>query len=85
MQNVPEDKPSLKSQLPGIIIALATAGTTFWLLVNEYWPISMLNNVQATVFFGWYSEKLSFIITWLLLLLPFVLIKFAIKKLKGKA
>lgn len=81
MNNDPE-KPTLKSQLPGIIIALATAGTTFWLYVYEYWPIDMLNNLQADIFMGYYSGKISFFITWLLLLLPFVLIRFAIKKMR---
>lgn len=78
------EKPTIKSQLPGIIIALATAGTTFWLYIYEYWPIDALNYLQSKIFLGYYSGKISFFITWLLLLLPFVLAKFLIKKMRER-
>jgi hypothetical protein len=85
MNNGSEKKPDFKSQIPGILIALATAGATFWLVIYEYWPVPELNYIQASIFLDYYSPEVTFFITWLILLSPFVLIKLILKKRKQKS
>ena len=65
------------------ISALVTLAITMYLVFTESWPVNYLINFQAGSD-GMYSPKLTFVITWFVLLAPCWLADFIITKMKEK-
>jgi hypothetical protein len=76
-------QPAKKISTMLVIAAIVTLGIAMYLTFTQSWPVSYLIDHQAGDD-GMYSPKLTFVITWVLLLLPFWLADMVIKKVKKK-
>ena len=65
------------------IAALVTLAITMYLCFTESWPVSRLIEFQAGSD-GMYSPKLTFVVTWAVLLAPCWLVDFIMGKMKDK-
>jgi hypothetical protein len=65
------------------IAGVATLAIAMYLSFSESWPVTYLIDLQAGDD-GMYSPKLTFVITWAILLAPCWLADFVIRKIKKK-
>jgi hypothetical protein len=80
----PKTTPNSGSFSPMLTIAgVVTLAIAMYLSFSESWPVTYLIELQAGDD-GMYSPKLTFVITWFVLLAPCWLADFVIRKIKEK-
>jgi hypothetical protein len=80
----PKTTPNSRQFSPMLTIAgVVTLALAMYLSFSESWPVTYLIDLQAGDD-GMYSPKLTFVITWAVLLAPCWLADFVIRKIREK-
>jgi hypothetical protein len=78
-------KPNLKPQVfIALVTILPTIALAIWLVVADKWPVHSLIRMQEHWFHGEYYPALTFMVTWMMILLPIAIARLSIRGLNNK-
>ena len=67
------------------VFVIPTAALALVLMLEEWWPAGPMIRFQASISDGYYYPKITFLLTWLVILLPVLFIKWAVMRTINKA